>query len=295
MTALVAPALPLSVPLASTRFSSASIIALTVVAAGASACGRASIEPTTVRDSAGVAIVESHEHAWEASAAWSVDPVPILDLAATASGSTNDFFRVSNAIRRADGSIVVASRGSSTVSAYAPTGELLFSHGRAGDGPGEYRRLTSVAPYRGDSLVAFDYWQQRLTILDADGTHTRVTTMEVPGGRAYTLHPVTDGRFVLRVNAFDQLRDPIGRKRIPQPLLVIHADGTVGDTVAVAAGFETFFFDGGDAAIPFGRESFIGTRGDTVIVGDADHLGFREYTLDGQLQRIVRVPDFPLA
>src|SRR5690606_20279864 len=69
----------------------------------------------------------------------------------------------------------------------------------------------------------------------------------------------------------------------------------IGDTIAVAEGPETFFFAEGDARPPLARQSFVGLRDETLIVGDADVLGYREYSLDGTLRRTISVPQFSLA
>jgi hypothetical protein len=42
--------------------------------------------PTTVRDSAGIEIVESTRPGWSDSDAWRVEPVPALDLSASGPG-----------------------------------------------------------------------------------------------------------------------------------------------------------------------------------------------------------------
>ena len=264
---------------------------LVLLSASATACNDPASVRSVSRDSSGVTITESSSPMWNAGEAWSVDAMPIVDL----SRSSNEFYRVSNALVRPDGSIAVASRGSSTVTGYSAAGTVLFTQGAPGDGPGEYHRLTSVSPYRGDSLVAFDYWQRRLTFLDKNGRRGRIVTVDdLPGGAARTLHPLGRDRFILRVDALDRIGDAAGRTRIPQPLLVLEANGSLGDTVGVAAGSETFFFADGDARPPFARESFVDIRGETVVVGDADVLGYREYSVDGTLLRIVAVPGFPL-
>src|SRR5690606_19555859 len=53
-------------------------------------------------------------------------------------------------------------------------------------------------------------------------------------------------------------------------------------------------FAEGDARPPFARESFVDLRGEMVIVGDADVLGYREHSTDGMLRRVVAVPTFQL-
>ena len=57
--------------------------------------------------------------------------------------------------RLPDGRIVVANRGSSEVRMFDASGSHLVSWGGQGEGPGEFMSLSHVAPWPGDSIVAW--------------------------------------------------------------------------------------------------------------------------------------------
>lgn len=85
-----------------------------------------------------------------------------------------------------------------------------------------------------------------------------------------------------------------GRMRIPAPLVLVSADGVALDTLAVVAGYETHVFDGGDAAVPYGRELHVTVNDDRVYVGEASEMEFRVLGLDGRVHRSVRIPGYDL-
>src|SRR5688572_1397114 len=72
---------------------------------------QAGSEPAA-RDSAGVRIVENERGAWGEQPAWRIDPQPLLTIGQVEGAPEYQLYRVRGAIRRADGSIVVADLGS---------------------------------------------------------------------------------------------------------------------------------------------------------------------------------------
>ena len=268
---------------------------LILACAGAISCAPADDRSVSVqRDSAGVQITESLEPLWAPGEQWSVDSLPIVDLAKGGSGPEYEFFRVRDAARLDDGRIAVANYGTSEVRVYGAEGGFLFSSGRAGQGPGEFERLTSVQPYRGDSLLAFDYWAKRLTLLDSAGVVARVTSLFGQDGSLTDLYAFSDGRFLVQTAAIAEMASGQGRMRVPAPLVLISDDGTVVDTVAVVAGFETYVFDRGDARPPLPHQLHVAVRDSLVYIAEGEVLEFRVVAQDGTLRRIARLPRYSL-
>jgi len=87
----------------------------------------------------------------------------MVDLSISGSTAAHEFHHVSDATRLADGSIVVANRGSNEVQLFSSTGDFLGAAGGRGEGPGEFERLTSVHEASDGSIIAFDFWLGRLT------------------------------------------------------------------------------------------------------------------------------------
>ncbi|GMV06370.1 MAG: hypothetical protein AMXMBFR53_26460 [Gemmatimonadota bacterium] len=262
---------------------------------GAFSCAPADDRPVSVqRDSAGVQIIESMEPLWASGEGWSVDSLPLMDLAKGRSGPEYEFFQVRDAARLDDGRVAVANYGTSEVRVYGSDGRFHLSSGGAGQGPGEFQRLTSVQPYRGDSLVAFDYWAKRVTLLDSAGAVARVTSLFGQEGSLTDLYALSEGQFLLQTAAITEMANAQGRMRVPAPLVLLAADGTVVDTLAVVAGFETYVFDRGDARPPLSRRLHVAARDSLVYIAEGDYLGFQVRAVNGTLSQIVRLPAYDL-
>ena len=79
------------------------------------------------------------------------------------------FGDVAGAVRLDDGSIVVVDEQSHNVRRYDADGRHLWTSGREGDGPGEYRGLRLLRDCPGAAITVFDWVQDRITQLDLDG------------------------------------------------------------------------------------------------------------------------------
>ena len=277
---------------------SRSRLALLLLALGAAACS-AETEPETtayaVRDSVGVRVIESHTPLWDTGQQrWTVDPNPVLDLSTAGTGPEHQLSSVRNATRLPDGRIAVANAGTSEVRIYGENGRWLQTLGGEGYQPGEYSRLIGVHAYRGDSIAVFDLGAYRITVLDRAGALGRTAQITGFGDYPGEIYPIEDGRFLLRTNTLSAREGASGRIRVPAPLIVLTPEGKGGDTVTVAAGFETWVFEQGDARPPYPAESVQAVRGDRLVVGDASGMEYRVYDLDGTLASIARIPVYDL-
>ena len=106
--------------------------AVVAVVLGLFACESPADDPSLVerRDSVGVEIAEALRPVWGDGEGWQIDPEPIIDLAMSGSGPTNEFAEVTGMARLSDGSIAVADEMLNEVRLYAPDGGLVSSAGR---------------------------------------------------------------------------------------------------------------------------------------------------------------------
>lgn len=280
-------------------FPPASLVAFPVLLSWTVGCGGdgAGASAWTVRDSAGVRVVESTAPRWAEGEGWRVEPEPLLDLAATGSGPDHEFFSVSDATRRSDGSIAVAEDGATDrVRFYSAVGAYEGSFGRTGDAPGEFRRLASVDGFRGDSLAVFDLWTTRVTLLDGEGRLGRVfAPARSPGGRVNPLLPVDDAHFIGLVYDLDVLEETVGPYRMTLRVLRFSASGEVLDTVASVPGFEGSRGQQGDMRPLFGRSAHMAVGRGRIVLGSSDSLAYRVLDARGALRAEVRVPGFDLS
>ncbi len=110
------------------------------------------------------------------------------------------FGDVTGAARLDDGSIVVLDQQSKEVRLFDSLGTHLWSSGRAGEGPGEYRAMTILRGCPGAPITIYDGEQARLTQLDAKGALIGTRTLASPGALMWGAPAcLSDGRLAFRV------------------------------------------------------------------------------------------------
>ena len=198
------------------------------------ACRDTPPDAHTVRDSAGVRIVQNRRPTWTDKDAWHVDTAPLVDI-----GERDQLSQLGQTFRLNDGRIVVAHRGGSEILFYSPTGELTKRVGRRGSGPGEFREISSmVLGPHGDSIVVWDYSQNRLSVFDTAGMFVR-SERGSPDGPIFIEGAFSDGSFlVFRGNP--PTLDARGLTRTPRVLLRRTPDGQMRQ-VAEIPGMEMFY------------------------------------------------------
>jgi hypothetical protein len=248
------------------------------------------------RDSAGVSLVESWTPKHGQDFVWRIAEAPVLDLATSGAGAPNEFYSVADATRLSDGSIAVADGGSNQVRVFSRSGTFLYSAGREGDGPGEYRRLASVEEVVGDSLVVFDRSAKRLTILDSKRTVGRIVSLRRESNWINRPHAAGAGHFLALLSISDW-PDEEGPWRALYDVVRLSPTGAVLETLEQLpghSGFRLTLNDGspadGHPLIQTGGYLDVSPAG--AVVGSGDEMSFRRYTVMGDLDYIARVPSY---
>jgi hypothetical protein len=172
----------------------------------ATGCGSASTpEPTfTVRDSAGIEIVESSAPLLGPEA-WTISEEPVLQIGQV-EGEDPYLFAGINPRGNGDfpyvfrwtmGRIVVCNGMDSTIRIFDRLGDFVRMVGGEGEGPGEYSFIEACWPIPSGMVVAADNY---LSFLNLEGTVVRkVLIPSVNGGRAFPHGVFEDGSyFVIR-------------------------------------------------------------------------------------------------
>ncbi len=253
----------------------------------------------TARDSAGITLIESTAPAWSAGGAWRLDTLPVLRIGQQEGDAHFLFAGIAGALRLSDGRIVVADRSSSQLRFYQPDGAFQRAVGRSGEGPGEYHYLRALARCGSDSLFAFNI-DYSANVVDTAGALLGVWKPLMHGtqlsDQAYNLSCSRHGVFVAVGWEHPGTGPRIGFYRALSPMWLWRE--AAGDARHVRQPVELGEFpsserigtEHGSRPHPFGRSTLLAIAGHTVIVGDEETLGYREYGLDGLLQRIVRGP-----
>ncbi len=213
---------------------------LFVVAGLVNACGgSAQRAGVAVRDSAGLAIVENAARN-DTVLDWRLETTPLVDIGTAEGDPAHELQFASSAIRLGDGRIIVANAGTDELRAYAPDGVHLWSVGREGEGPGEFRNLGWVRRYRGDSLMTYDRSLHRLSVFTTDGEFGRIARLEsrADGLSPAAVAPLEDGTVVVHASGVITPQASPGIHRLPGRLLRYSPEGEILNEIADAPGPE---------------------------------------------------------
>ena len=253
---------------------------------------------STVRDSAGVTLVESTRPLWTATDAWRVDSALVV-VGAEEGGPGQQLHRVTGAVRLGDGTLVIANGGSRELYRYDSEGRFLGAFGKIGDGPGEFRALTWIGRALGDSILAWDRGASRITVFSAAGVYARDYRPTL------TANPMTlegqgvvgRGRILLTTGAsFISADGTAGVQRQPITAWIIDSSGAELRAIGPFAGRAVFLGPGRQAntitrlPVPLGASTLFTAGPERVHVVDTDAFEIRTYGIDGRLARIVRRP-----
>ena len=169
--------------------------------------GGGAADMAVVRDSAGITIVE-FPLTDSAAAEWR-EAEEILSIGAVEGPPAELLSRVTGAVRLDDGGIVIADGGSNEIRWFDADGQHTVSVGRSGAGPGEFRRVSRLARAAGDSVLAYDVANRRITVLTPDGTVARMVDVAVDGAAPLALLGVLrDGRWLVERTRYDRQDRP---------------------------------------------------------------------------------------
>jgi hypothetical protein len=250
----------------------------------------------TVRDSAGIRIVESTSASWGPDDQWTIAASPSLDLGVVEGAVEYEFQYVAGATRIVDGNIVVANSGSGELRCFDSDGNHLWTTGRRGEGPGEFRNLGWVQMLGSDSIVAYDRSLRRISVFDLNGALGRTTNIEAPGGlsRPTALGVLDDGTILVQANAYVTPNTVSeGLNPVDGWLLSYTRQGERGDTIASAPPISWFAYSSGPRRViapqPFSHESVAAIGRSRIHLGHTSAFEIGSYHATGGLERLVRV------
>ncbi|NNG17412.1 MAG: hypothetical protein HKM89_13115 [Gemmatimonadales bacterium] len=248
----------------------------------------------TVRDSAGITIVESTEPAWAEGTGWRVGDVPSVEIGGLPDDPRYDLLRVGAAFRLADGRLVVANAGSQELKFYDAAGAHLLDAGGEGQGPGEFTGLGLLAVQAGDTLLAFDFRQRRLSRFDPDGTFQDVFSFAGNDQGSVTMvDAFDDGTILSRTRRqFSAGSLPSGLRRDSALYFIHQLPITQFDTVGLMADTESFVKAAEGAMtvrrLAFGKRTTVVAHGEHIYSGTGDSYQIRVLDKSGAPRTIIR-------
>ena len=294
------------------RLSVVLLIALSSILPGCRA-GDAPADATfSVRDSAGIEIVESAAPAWEGDG-WRVSDAPSVVIGRVEGDERYLFGRVAGAMALRDGRIAVLDGQSALVRVYSSKGEHLEDWGGRGEGPGEFAFFPrGIFPYRGDSVLVSDFVARRFTIFDDRGRFGRSMVPEIRMSFLSNLREILERQTVTPAESCCRFWGPLpnGAFLLSYPEMIpTTGSGTKRGSVSVA-----LIADSGGAAEPGGvlrgGRYRLGPRGSpsgfqfplwfSMTAGpsgyfatEGDAYSIDAYDASGRLRRIIRLAREP--
>jgi hypothetical protein len=162
------------------RWISSLAIALIVACQPGDSDGESEDAPT-ISDSAGVTIVDNSAIDLASIPRWTVDTLPSLTIGVTAGDSAYEFGNIDGVRQLPNGMLVVLSGAGEAAFEfrfYDSTGKHIATHGRRGQGPGEYQWVNYFGSAGGDTLVAVDFSNKRLNWLSASSGYLRSVRLD---------------------------------------------------------------------------------------------------------------------
>jgi hypothetical protein len=257
-----------------------------------------------VRDSAGVTIVENNHPRWAAGEGWGLAPEPSLDIGVMDGEPEYQFFQIAGATCLPDGRIVVANSASGEIRFFDSSGRYLKSTGGKGSGPGEFEDIFFLERTVGDSLIAYDWRNRRLSVFSPDGEFARsfeFTVLTTSGGFPILTQAFPDGDLLLATDMFLASGEAVeGAKRDSAMYYVFGPTGELDTTLGAFPGGESYETTDGEnwvgGGLVFGRFGYAAVSGNGFYYGSSDRWEVEYRAKNGRLQRILRLnqPNLPV-
>lgn len=253
---------------------------------------------TARRDSGGVSIVESYSPQWSDETEWKVSSEPLLSLGAGSRDPRYSFTRVVGARVIQDSLMVVADRSLAQVRFYSIQGRFVGAVGGRGAGPGEFQDIQNVGPAGGDTTWVFDRRLQRITLITAPHEPAHVVRLDPPGRTEIVGRLPDGGWLIVQLFTLPDLASESGPgvHRDHGFLLRYDRSGRLADTLAAVPTLDILHLveNGtlrrwGPPVVGHQLSVAMGNAG--FFVGTQEQFEVREYKPDGQLQRLIRLPD----
>lgn len=262
-------------------------------------CGAepASGPTATVRDSAGVTVVENRGVMLDGGG-WSLAVEPRITIGSMDGPEATQLYRVRGALVLPDGRIAVANDGSKEIRIFGADGTHLESMGREGEGPGEFSSVI-LAGRSGDSLVVLDRRLRRVSLVHPDAGFVRSFLV----GDAVASYPLggwffETGSVLIRDLPLDDATvSGDGLQRAPIPFKSCDMYGALRTDFGAFPGAEQITVirevEGGIASfllsVPYGKSPQIAVARDQLFFGGQDAFEIKLFGSDGTLRRIVRL------
>jgi hypothetical protein len=233
---------------------------------------------------------------------WRVASSPDLRIGAADGPGPDVFGRVTDLAVRGDGSLIVADDRSFQIKAFDSSGKSLWSAGRAGQGPGEFRNLRTVVATSGDSVITSEAFGSTLQVFSPAGVYVRSFMLVDPVPQVFPSGvrppPVgvalfggfTDGTLVTSPGApRTTSADPAMPGRALFQIMYHDRTGRVVRTLQRFPLTERVRREDRLEYLDMGPSSVLAIGGNSILVADQERFEVMRYGSNGSLNLILRV------
>lgn len=261
--------------------------------------------PPTVRDSAGIIIVENAEPQWATGTEWRIGEL-LTSIGEVQGDPSQELFRVTDATRQTDGTVAVGLSSSGEIRFFRQDGTFVRSVGTTGGGPGEFRGANALRDVRrvpGDSLLTWDLFGQTASIFDPEGEFVRSFQLDGPPQRHFFGGIFSDRSLfmlVYRPTGGESVESlPEGILRLEIDLHQYGADHRLANTHERILGSDQFQARWGPSGImimeaPFGRTTSFKAGGSSLYIATGDSDEISVFDQEGSLRRLIRRTGEPI-
>lgn len=255
---------------------------------------------TSVRDSAGIEIVDNASPVWSEGEGWSLSAEPLFIIEAF-DGDVPGPLDPTTIDTDSRGRIIIGDgyqAGWHAILVYDSVGRFQFQAGGEGEGPGEFGQLWWASAYRGDSLVAFDMSGDRLSVFSPEGAFVRsvrTPQLDVPAGPrgsfGYTAGSdaaYLDGHFLAYPRGTLHPEGGPGPAWYKHLLLRLSPDGEAWDTLGLFEISQQHWTGAGQEQYWFAPFAVSAVSSDRLYFGVGETFEIREHDATGKLVRIIR-------
>lgn len=278
-----------------TPVATGTILGTAVLAAGCTGADTdaSSDSAFTSTDSAGAALLVTHDERSGRSSGWRIGPDPTVVFGAEESPPV-EWFRVEGAVRLDDGRVAVLDAGDKVLRYFAEDGSLIRTVGGEGEGPGEFASPTGPVTLDGDTVLVFDQRLRRFSLFDRAGEFLEDRRVEEPaeGRRLSQYAPAgeSNGTVLLTSVAWVIVgNDEPGRFTLEIPQLRFGTDGSYAGEAAEPTKLDLDQRQNSIRVLTFGLPKVARAEDGTVYVADQDDYEVRAYPYEGGLTRVYRL------
>ncbi len=241
-----------------------------------------------VRDSADIRITQNARPPEGSRLPWRIGSEPTVSIGELEGEEPYMLHWAGSLAKLSDGRIMVGNYGSSEVRMFDASGNHLVSWGGEGEGPGEFMTLARVAPWPGDSIVAWYSSGLSISVFDSDGNYGRSFVLQSGEAEVWRRPRPIAVRADATILA---IRDP--EDADTAVVEIWDADGALSASLGTHPHREVIVTTNeqgyNELSLPaYGRELVTGQWGDLVVASHTARYEIRAFRDDGTLARIVR-------